>query len=73
MKKRCNDKLAEIKEKMIYYMTSATDAYRLVSILIYFNIFLQFDSSRAGNMTYIDFEKLIRQLSFLSKEQVPCY
>ena len=24
----------ELKEKMIYYMTSATDAYRLVSILI---------------------------------------
>jgi hypothetical protein len=36
MKERCNDKLAEIKEKMIYYMTSATDAYRL------------FDSSRSG-------------------------
>jgi hypothetical protein len=34
MKDRCNDKLAELKEKMIYYMTSATDAYRLVSILI---------------------------------------
>jgi len=28
---RANDRLAEFKEKMILYMTSATDAYRMVS------------------------------------------
>lgn len=31
MIKRANDRLAEFKEKMILYMTSATDAYKLVS------------------------------------------
>jgi len=31
MKERANDRLAEYKEKMILYMTSALDAYRLVS------------------------------------------
>lgn len=29
MKNRANDRLAEFKEKMIHYMTSATDAYRM--------------------------------------------
>ena len=31
MVKRANDRLAEFKEKMILYMTSSTDAYKLVS------------------------------------------
>lgn len=31
MIKRANDRLAEFKEKMILYMTSSTDAYKLVS------------------------------------------
>ena len=46
MVKRANDRLAEFKEKMILYMTSSTDAYKLVSnplisltsIIIYFFI-----------------------------------
>ncbi len=41
MKQRANDRLAEVKEKMILYMTSATDAFRLVSfiiILIFFSL-----------------------------------
>lgn len=33
MVKRANDRLAEFKEKMILYMTSSTDAYKLVSNL----------------------------------------
>lgn len=28
---RANDRLAEFKEKMILYMTSAADAYKMVS------------------------------------------
>ena len=31
MVQRANDRLAEFKEKMILYMTSSTDAYKLVS------------------------------------------
>jgi hypothetical protein len=40
MKYRANDRLAEVKEKMILYMTSATDAFRLVSILSILILFL---------------------------------
>lgn len=61
MKNRANDLLAEYKERMILFMTSATDAYRM------------FDSSREGKMTYLDFDKLIRELCKLSKIAVPCY
>jgi len=39
MKQRANDRLAEVKEKMILYMTSATDAFRLVSFRIIFIFF----------------------------------
>ena len=35
MVKRANDRLAEFKEKMILYMTSSTDAYKLVSELLF--------------------------------------
>lgn len=40
MKHRANDRLAEVKEKMILYMTSATDAFRLVSLRKLFLSFL---------------------------------
>ena len=40
MKNRANDLLAEYKERMILFMTSATDAYRMVSI--FFHPFLTF-------------------------------
>lgn len=61
MIKRANDRLAEFKEKMILYMTSSTDAFKL------------FDSSRESRMTYLDFDSLIRELCKLSKAPVPCY
>lgn len=61
MVKRANDRLAEFKEKMILYMTSSTDAYKL------------FDSTRESRMTYLDFDALIRELCKLSKTPVPCY
>lgn len=61
MVKRANDRLAEFKEKMILYMTSSTDAYKL------------FDSTKEGAMSYLDFDSLIRELCKLSKAPVPCY
>lgn len=58
---RANDRLAEFKEKMILYMTSAADAYKM------------FDSSGEERMTFLDWDKLIRELCTLAKEPVPCY
>ena len=35
MTQRANDRLARMKEKMILYMTSPADAYRMVSLFFY--------------------------------------
>jgi hypothetical protein len=61
MKERANNRLAEFKELMIHYMTSATDAYRM------------FDTSQMGKLTFLDWDKLIRELCRLSKTPIPCY
>lgn len=61
MIERANDRLAEFKEKMILYMTSASDAYKM------------FDSSGEERMSFLDWNKLVRELCALAKENVPCY
>ena len=40
MIQRASDRLARIKEKMILYMTSPGDAYRMVSRFYFFNFYL---------------------------------
>ena len=40
MVERANDRLARMKEKMILYMTSPGDAYRMVSRFYFFNFYL---------------------------------
>lgn len=42
-------------------MTSPWEAFRL------------FDSQASGRLTYLDFDKMIREISKLAKEPVPCF
>ena len=58
---RANDRIAKMKEQMIHYMTSTTEAFRM------------FDSKRNGMLAYLDFDRLVRELARLSNEEVPCY
>ena len=61
MKSRANDRIAQMKEQMIHYMTSATEAFRM------------FDSRKNGALAYLDFDRLVRELAKLSNKEVPCY
>ena len=61
MKLRANDRIAHMKEQMIHYMTSTTEAFRM------------FDSRKNGALVYLDFDRLVRELAKLSNQEVPCY
>lgn len=58
---RANDRIAHMKEQMIHYMTSSTEAFRM------------FDAKKNAALAYLDFDKLVRELAKLSNQEVPCY
>lgn len=79
MKQRASNKLAKIKQQMIHHMTSINKAFQMVSkfkpaifyLILIFHI--QFDSTNSSTLTFLDFDHLLKELSKLSSEEVPCY
>ena len=61
LKERAQNKLAKIKEMMHKYMSSPIDAFD------------NFDTSRAGQLTYTDFSNLIIKLYKADNNAVPTY
>lgn len=58
---RAGQKIQKLKESFYLYMKSPWEAFRL------------FDSSSSGRLDYLDFDKLVREISALAKEPVPCF
>ena len=75
IKLRGKEKMARLKEQMILHMTSPTDAYRFVRKSTFSSnpFCIQFDSSKAGKMTYQEFSQMIIKLSGMSGETQPAY
>ena len=59
MQQRVNGRLILLKEMMVLYMTSATDAFRM------------FSKNKKGFLTFKEFERLVYELSGYSQEKMP--
>ena len=56
---RTRNKMAKLKEQMTLHMKTPQDAFEL------------FDKSKTGKLTFANFNDLIRELSALSKQEIP--